>query len=127
MQSRAAASGIKLVAKARGSKPNSKLKAAVPTISPEEEARQRRARQLEAQAREKQAAEAAAAAAAKERDAQRQWILQYAEDESESDPDEPDSEQVSLICCCLLPPVLCLTSYQSSDPVYRSHDLFGDL
>lgn len=64
-------------------------------ISPEEEAKQRRAKQLEEQRRQKEAAEAAAAAAAKEKVAQRQWILQYAEDDSESDADDHDAEQVS--------------------------------
>lgn len=60
-------------------------------ISPEEEARQRRVKQLEQQARDKKAAEAAA----KEKDAQRQWILQYAEDDSESDSNDDQKEQVS--------------------------------
>ncbi len=60
----------------------------VPKVSPEEEARQRRAKQLEQQAQEKKVAEAAA----KEKVAQRQWILQYAEDDSESDPDEAKEE-----------------------------------
>ena len=90
MQSRAAASGIRLVAKAKG-KPKVAPKVSVPTISFEEEARQRRAKQLEEQAREQKAAEAAA----KEKVAQRQWILQYAEDDSESDSDDHDVEQVS--------------------------------
>lgn len=94
LQSRAAASGIKLVAKAKG-RPKSTPKVTLPTISPEEEAKQRRAKQLEEQARQQKAAEAAAAAAAKEKDAQRQWILQYAEDDSESDTDDHDAEQVS--------------------------------
>ena len=94
MQSRAAASGIRLVAKAKG-KPKAAPRVAVPTISPEEEARQRKAKQLEEQARQQKAAEAAAAAAAKEKDAQRQWILQYAEDDSESDSDDHNAEQVS--------------------------------
>lgn len=108
------------MAKAKGSKPRAKLKAAVPSISPEEEARQRRTKQLEAQAREKQAAEAAAAAAVKERDAQRQWILQYAEDESESDPDEHASEPVSNSDACYLqhPDILCLPSHKSFNPLY---------
>lgn len=90
-QSRAAASGLKLVAKAKANKPATKPKPAVPTISPEEEARQRRAKQLEQQARDRKAAEAAA----KEKDAQRKWILQYAEDDSESDSDDGQQEQVS--------------------------------
>lgn len=68
---------------------------AVPIISPEEEARQRKAKQLEEQARHQKAAEADAAAAAKEKDAQRQWILQYAEDDSESESDDHNAEQVS--------------------------------
>ena len=82
------------MAKAKG-KPKSTHKVTLPTISPEEEAKQRRAKQLEEQARQQKAAEAAAAAAAKEKDAQRQWILQYAEDDSESDSDGHDAEQVS--------------------------------
>ena len=90
-QSRAAASGLKLVAKAKASKPATKPKPAIPTIPPEEEARQRRAKQLEQQARDREAAEAAA----KEKDAQRKWILQYAEDDSESDSDEGQQEHVS--------------------------------
>jgi len=78
-------------------------------ISPEEEARQRRVKQLEQQARDKKAAEAAA----KEKDAQRQWILQYAEDDSESDSNDDQKEQVCYksfhaplcvmpcsVCCC---------------------------
>lgn len=60
-------------------------------ISLEEEARQRRVKQLEQQARDKKAAEAAA----KEKDAQRQWILQYAEEDSESDSYDDQKEQVS--------------------------------
>ena len=88
MQSRAAASGLKLVAKAKAGKPAAKPKVTVPTISPEEEARQRRAKQLEHEAQERKAAEAAA----KEKVAQRQWILQYAEDDSESEPDEDDTK-----------------------------------
>lgn len=60
-------------------------------ISLEEEARQRRVKQLEQQARDKKDAEAAA----KEKDAQRQWILQYAEDDSESDSNDDPKEQVS--------------------------------
>lgn len=92
-QSRTSASGVRLVAKAKG-KPRSAPRVNVPTISPEEEARQRKAKQLEEKARQQKAAEAAAAAAAKEKDAQRQWILQYAEDDSESDSDG-HIEQVS--------------------------------
>ena len=94
VQSRAAASGIRLVAKAKG-KPKAAARVAVPIISPEEEAQQRKAKQLEEQARQQKAAEAAAAAAAKEKDAQRQWILQYAEDDSESESDDHNAEQVS--------------------------------
>ncbi len=67
-------------------------------ILPEEEARQRRVKQLEQQARDKKAAEAAA----KEKDAQRQWILQYAEEDSESDPNEDQMEQVSPCTICVL-------------------------
>ncbi|DBA76164.1 TPA: hypothetical protein ACH3X1_009895 [Trebouxia sp. C0004] len=89
VQSRAAASGLKLVAKAKASKPAAKLKVTVPVISLEEQARQRRVKQLEQQARDRKAAEAAA----KEKDAQRQWILQYAEEDSESDPNEDQMEQ----------------------------------
>ncbi len=75
-------------------------------ISLEEEARQRRVKQLEQQARDKKDAEAAA----KEKDAQRQWILQYAEDDSESDSNDDPKEQVShtsfLHLCVLLSCVL---------------------
>ena len=49
---------------------------------------------MEHEAQERKAAEAAA----KEKVAQRQWILQYAEDDSESEPDEDDTEQVSQKC-----------------------------
>ena len=90
-QSRAAASGIKLLAKAKSSNPVTRLQATNrPTVSPEEEAGRLRAKQLEQQAAEKKAAEAAA----KEKVAQRQWILQYAEDGSESDSAEDDKEEV---------------------------------
>ena len=85
---------MKLVAKTSTNGLQAKPKPTAPKISPEEEARQGRAKQLEQQAREKQAAEAAEAAAAKEKDAQRQWILQYAEDDSESDIDEEQQEKV---------------------------------
>ena len=53
-------------------------------------------KQLQQQAKAREAAQAAAKAAeaaAKEKDAQRKWILQYAEDESESEPDD-DSNKV---------------------------------
>jgi len=77
-------------------------------ILPEEEARQRRVKQLEQQARDKKAAEAAA----KEKDAQRQWILQYAEEESESDSNDDQKEQVSHTSflhhlCAVSSPVCC--------------------
>ena len=94
-QSRTSASGVRLVARAKG-KPKHTPRVEVPTISPEEEGRQRKAKQLEEKARQQKAAEAAAAAAAKEKDAQRQWILQYAEDDSESDSDG-HFEQVSCV------------------------------
>ncbi len=105
VQSRAAASGLKLVAKAKASKPAAKPKVTVPAILPEEEARQRRLKQLEQQARDKKAAEAAA----KEKDAQRQWILQYAEEDSESDSNDDQKEQVShtsFLHHCVPSPVL---------------------
>ena len=90
LQFRAAASGVKLLAKAQG-RTRAIPKPTFPTISPEEEAKEREARQLEEQRRQHKAA----AAAAKEKDAQRRWILQYAEDDAESDTDDHNAEQVS--------------------------------
>ena len=52
-------------------------------------------KKLQQQAKEREAAAAAAKAAeaaVKEKDAQRKWILQYAEDDSESDPDDESSK-----------------------------------
>ena len=106
-QSRAAASGIKLVAKAKGSSQTLKQqsKPAKPSFTPEQLAEQERLKKLQQQAKEREAAAAAAKAAeaaAKEKDAQRKWILQYAEDDSESEPDdEPSKVCVVRLHCCM--------------------------
>ena len=88
------------MAKAKGNSqaPKQQSKPAKPTFTPEQLAEQERVKKLQQQAKEREAAAVAAKAAeaVKEKDAQRKWILQYAEDDSESEPeDEPSKVCVS--------------------------------
>lgn len=103
-QSRASASGIKLVAKAKGTSHSSQQqhKPTRPVFTAQQLAEQQRVKKLQQQAKERETAAAAAKAAAeaekaaeKEKEAQRKWILQYAEDDSESESDEDSHSRVS--------------------------------